>query len=145
MRVRASPYPNGLHCVQFALGGRVWPTERFVVSIAERFRGSALKRYAVLVTGNHEARFTSKWLTAAQWSERLSGKDYAGKKLDGHRHAYYLPQLDAQGRITGLVVCLAGAAGHALSPEEVEALSGVETLYWGSGDYPLRVVPLPLA
>jgi CRISPR-associated protein Csb2 len=136
--------PSDLRCVQFALGGRVWPTDRFVVSIAERFRGSALKRYAVLVTGNREARFTPKWLTAAQWSERLSGKDYTGKKLDGHRHAYYLPQLDAQGRITGLIVSLAAAAELAFSSEEVEALSAVETLYWGSGDYPLRVVPLPL-
>ena len=136
--------PSGLRCLQFALGGRVWPTQRFIVSIAERFRGSALKRYAVLVTGSGEARFTPKWLTAAQWSERLSGKDYAGKKLDGHRHAYYLPQLDAQGRITGLVVYLAGAAERAFSSEEIEALSAVETSHWGSGDYPLRVVPLPL-
>jgi CRISPR-associated protein Csb2 len=136
-------WPSNLHCLQFALGGRVWPTAEFIVSVAERFRSLALKRFAVLQTDSHDARFNPDHLRANQWSVTLSGKHHPSNGEPrialGHSHAYYLPQLDLTGRIAKLVVW----SKTPFTSAEVEALVSVERIDWGSGRYPLRVVPLP--
>ncbi|MBI5000050.1 MAG: type I-U CRISPR-associated protein Cas5/Cas6 [Euryarchaeota archaeon] len=132
-------YPKGIHHLQFALGGRVWPTEKFIVSIAERFRGSVLRQYAIIVTGNRDARFEPGFLSKEQWSENLSGKHYNGTLCTGHEHAFYLPWLD-EGNITRLIIW----SYNALTSDEIEACIRVEKIYWGDGRYPLRVIPLPV-
>jgi len=134
-------WPEGLHCVQFALGGRVWPTVKFLVSIAGGFRGIALKRYAQLKTGNRDARFDPDCLSESDWSVNLSGKSYGGdsRPVEGHKHAYYLPQLDGNGAVTRLAVW----SQTPFRRDEIRALCSVDSIYWGSGNYPLRVVCLP--
>jgi CRISPR-associated protein Csb2 len=132
-------WPDGLRCVQFALGGRVWPTAKFIVSVAERFRGIALKRFAQLKAGDPEARFEPAWLRESDWSVNLSGKSYDSRPAEGHRHASYLPQLDENGDLTRMIVW----SPTPFRGDEIRALCEVDRVYWGSGSYPLRVVYLP--
>lgn len=55
----------------------------------------------------------------------LGGKDADGRAMDGHQHAHYLPLLDNERRLPGLVVWVPGG----LPDDELKALTDVTRLY----------------
>ena len=111
--------------VRFRLAGIVLPPTKLVVSVAEAMRRQTFGRLK----------------SAGIRSRALSGHDSQGTSLahpDGrHLHAYWLPSdEDRDGTLDHIVV--AAAAG--LDAAEIDALCGVESLYWGGGDYPAKLL-----
>lgn len=73
-------------------------------------------------------------------SEVFSGKDFEGRPLEGHRHAYYIPSdEDGDGRIDHLTIVAAMGFGAA----EVKALDAMRRLKREQGE-PLNLVLLAL-
>jgi len=69
-------------------------------------------------------------------SRVLVGKDEAGRRLEGHGHAYYLPtDEDGDGRIDHVTVTAAAGFGAG----EVRALDRFRRLRWGDAE-PLRLL-----
>ncbi len=77
-------FPDDLNCVQFAVGGRVYPPLARWVKVTERFRGRVLKQLSVQITGDHRTHYDL--LTSEQKEELalLSGKDGEGHPIQGH-------------------------------------------------------------
>lgn len=144
LRPPVRPTPSGLHAMQFAVGGRVYPPPGRWVRIAERFRGKVLRRCAARITGDPRAHYDS--LSAAQKDELvlLTGKDATGAAAKGHRHAYFLLRPDDEGHPTRLIVW---RQSEPFTAVEIDAmLEASETpVTWESGapDWKLRLVPLP--
>lgn len=60
-----------------------------------------------------------------RYSAALMGKDASGTPLAGHRHAFFLPQADDDGRVHQIVIYASGG----LDPEAVRALRALQRLY----------------
>jgi len=88
------------------------------VSIAELFRLSAIR-------------------IRGEPSFALSGHAGPESRAGGHQHAFYLPQVDDQGRfITGLAVW----SEEGFTQKEMSALMSVDVLRWADGRFPARAV-----
>ena len=72
-------------------------------------------------------------------SRRLTGREADGSVATGHRHAFWMPEPDAEtGRLGGCTVWFPdGAAG--VDQREIDALLGVQRIF-GYDDYPILVV-----
>lgn len=140
-------HPKDIHLVQFAVGGRVYPTVRDWGRVTSWFRGRVLKNVAtqfgktsfVDLPDDLRIRFSG-----------ISGKDKNGKRLTGHQHAYFVLYPDEQGYPTRLVC-------YRPSPflvEEIEAMYAASRRPFGwrkshdavpsSDDWQVQMVPLPL-
>jgi CRISPR-associated protein Csb2 len=131
-----------LQLIQFAVGGRVFPREAAWTRITERFRGIALRRIAMELTGNFKARFSD--LSAEEKTEfsLMTGKGADGAALGGHQHANFWLLPDESGKPTRLV-CY---RSEPFSPIEYDALQSASEspIAWefGNPDWHLRLVPL---
>jgi len=136
--------PTGLHAMQFAVGGRVYPPPDRWICVAERFRGRVIRSMAAQMSGAPRAHYGS--LSAAQKDELvlLTGKDATGAAVKGHSHAYFLLRPDGEGNPTRLIVW---RHGKPFAAAEVDAMreASEAPVAWESGapDWKLRLVPLP--
>ena len=105
---------------RFALDAAVLPLLEETLPLAEQARRALMGLYgAVAASGSGSAQ-----------SEALAGKDATGRRLDGHRHAFYLPaDEDNDGRLDHLTVF----AEMGFGAEEVRALDRLRTLRFGEG------------
>ncbi len=133
--------------VQFAVGGRVYPTVEHWTRVTSWFRGRVLKQLA----RHHDANSFSE--LPPQLRLRycgISGKDEHGKPLAGHQHCYFCLNPDESGFPTRLI-CFRDSP---FLIEELEAIydAARRPFGWrGHGDgrssndeWQLQMVPLPL-
>lgn len=134
--------PKNIQCVQFAVGGHVFPPLAKWLKIAEQFRGSVLKQLS-LELSNEEHTFYMK-LPPEKRSEvaLISGKDATGTPLKGHGHAYFLIFPDQSRKPTRLVVW----RKTPFTQLELKALFNAtyRSIIWdhGTPEWALRVAPL---
>ncbi len=145
LRPPLRPARVGIHAVQFAVGGRVYPPPEHWIRVAERFRGRVIQRRAAQLSGSRGAHYGS--LSAAQKDELvlLTGKDAAGAAVKGpHPHAFFLLRPDGEGHPTRLIVW---RRCEPFTSVEIDAMiEAAETpVIWegGAEDWKLRLVPLP--
>ena len=142
----ASPKPERppASILQFAMGGRVFPTVAAWIRLTERFRGAALDAIARQMISGPRARFRD--LSPAEQSEfeLMTGKSADGKPLVGHRHAFFLLLPDNASHPTRLV-CFRREPFSSLEQDALLAASELPLSWnYGSGDWQLRAVPLPM-
>jgi len=100
-----------VQAARFALRGRAPVSLRQTVVVGDRMRSAAMSKYGR--SHNHRA------------SEILTGKDFDGAKLVGHRHAHWLPlDLDGDRLIDTVLVWAPGGLG----PDDVAALVEIRHL-----------------
>ncbi len=110
------------HIIRFALAGKVLPMAFDTLRWGELARKCAMSWY-----GRQNNRATSPV---------LSGKDAAGKPLEGHCHSFYLPtDEDGDGRIDHLTVWAPGG----LAKREFQAVLSVNTLNPGGPREPIQL------
>lgn len=129
--------------LQFAIGGRVFPPRKLWLRVTERFRGIVLRQIAQKRAGNPDARFHQLPPDVRAEYSLLTGKDEHGQRLTGHRHAAFFLIPDEEGRPSRLI-CY--RKEPFTSEEQVSILAASEApLAWDykSGDWRLRLVPLP--
>ena len=135
--------PQEIRCIQFAVGGRVFPPLRLWVKLAERFRGRAVKNLALALKPDSEGKYERLDREARHRLALLCGKDEEGKPLVGHRHAYFLLWPDEQGNPTRLIVW----RDEPFEQEEIEALlkASERPISWepAAPRWKVRLVPLP--
>jgi len=140
---RSRPKPQ---VVRFALDSTVLPLVTETLPVAEAARRAAMGIHGrITETDGQRGRSTV-----------FSGKDAENKRLEGHRHAYYLPtDEDGDGRLDHLTIV--GRSG--LDESEMRALDQIRELKTADREesgHPLRVLllgwgqlqdyqPLPLA
>ncbi len=105
---------------RFVLDGGVLPPLEDTLPLAEQARRALMALYGEAAgAGGGSGR-----------SEVFSGKDAAGRRLEGHRHAFYLPgDEDGDGRLDHLTV----HAEMGFGPGEVAALDRLRELRFGEG------------
>jgi CRISPR-associated protein Csb2 len=110
--------------LRFSLQCRIPISPKSTVDVAERFRQTALKRFAQAQGhGTH--------------SFALSGHPPAPDGVTGdHQHAHFQPLFDKEKGIEELVVW----APCGFTQPEIEALMKVSTVYWGASKHPIRPV-----
>lgn len=136
-------YPEHLSCIQFAVGGSVFPPLRQWVKVTDRFRGRVIRHLAAIVAPGSQGRYD---LLTSEQKDRLAlicGKDGQGQPLRGHRHAFFLLWPDENGWPTRLVVWRSSP----FTSDEVKALLAASEfpVAWDNGvpDWRVRLVPLP--
>lgn len=108
--------------VQFSLNGSHLPPLVKTVRVAEAFRSAVLAAFQV-VSGNRE-------------SFVLSGHEANGKPDHGHRHGFYLPVPDEDGKIVSVYVV---SPVERFSMAEMEALKLIRVLQWNRPSTRTRV------
>ena len=129
--------------VQFAIGGRVFPSPRYWLRITEKFRGIALRQLAHQLTGNRDAKFAELPPETRAKFSLFTGKGANDSVLAGHQHAAFFLIPDSQGKPSRLI-CWRNAPFT--DEEQTALLAAAEApLAWdfGSDDWKLRLVPLP--
>jgi len=136
-------HPSGLHCIQFAVGGRVLPPMHSWVRLTERFRGRVIKELAKLISPNSKGEYQLLDDHHRRKLSLISGKDEHGKPLSGHRHAYFLLWPDENGYPTRLLA----VRGDPFTHEEIEAMlrASERPIAWdyNSPEWKVRLVPMP--
>lgn len=136
-------HQNALHCIQFAVGGRIYPPLSHWVKITERFRGNVIRCLSRYISPNSDGRYDRLTCEEKNILSLITGKDGQGKPLLGHEHAFFILWPDDNGFPTRLIVW----RKHAFSRDEVEALlsASEKALTWdnSTSSWKLRVVPLP--
>lgn len=129
--------------LQFAIGGRVFPPQKYWLRITERFRGIVLRQIAIQETGDRSIKFHELPSNIREKYALLAGKDTDTTPLSGHRHASLFLFPDSTGNPSRLI-CWRKVP---FTAEEQNAfLIAAETpLAWdfGSDEWKLRLVPLP--
>ena len=108
--------------LEFSLQCRIPVPTKHVVSIAERFRNAAISIHK-------------------ESSYALSGHDRPEDLEMGHHHAFYLPQVAANGQYLDRLIVW---CSHGFTQREVDALMSVGVLRWAGGRFPIRPVFLRL-
>lgn len=138
-----SRYHDELHCAQFAVGGRVYPSLRHWVKITERFRGCVIRSLALLIAPDSGGRYDLLTPEQKEAMALMTGKDSQGQPLHGHRHAFFLLCPDGDGLPTRLVVW----RSEAFTANETNALLKASEwpLAWenDTDDWKVCLVPLP--
>jgi CRISPR-associated protein Csb2 len=136
-------YPSELRCLQFAVGGRVFPPVRLWVRVTERFRGRVLRELARIVSPYSDGDYSRLDMASREKLALMSGKDGHGKALEGHRHAYFLLLPDENKSPTRLVVF----RSEPFSAEEIEAMlrASEVPIVWdrSASEWKVSLVPLP--
>jgi CRISPR-associated protein Csb2 len=129
--------------VQFAIGGRVFPTLKHWLRITEKFRGIALRQLAQQLTGKHGAKFAELPPETRARFSLFTGKDTDGTTLVGHQHAAFFIIPDSQGKPSRLICWRKIPFAD---EEQTALLAAAETpLKWNFDidDWRLRLIPLP--
>jgi CRISPR-associated protein Csb2 len=127
LRVQKRPL---LTVARFAVDSNVLPLVEDTLKIAELTRRTLMGIYRRIEERKVHRNDPSEALPLPK-SEVLSGKDAEGNRLQGHRHAYYLPtDEDADGRVDHLTVIAAMGFG----PSEQKALDEIRRLKRDNGD-----------
>jgi CRISPR-associated protein Csb2 len=137
--------PGGIHAIQFAVGGRVYPPMAHWIRVAERFRGRVIQHCAARLNGHPRVHYDSLSGAHKDTLALLTGKDATGTALKGgHPHAYFLLRPDVDGNPTRLIVWRQGTP---FTTVEIEAMieATERSVAWENGapDWQLRLVPLP--
>jgi CRISPR-associated protein Csb2 len=147
--VSASPiihrmkYPDHLHCIQFAVGGCVYPPLRRWVKVTSRFRGRVIRCLGQIIAPASQGRYDL--LTPAQKDDLslICGKDGQLQLLRGHRHAFFLLWPDENGFPTRLIAWRSSP----FTTDEVKALLAASEypVSWDDStpDWNVRLIPLP--
>jgi CRISPR-associated protein Csb2 len=136
-------YPEHLSCVQFAVGGRVFPPLGRWVKVTDRFRGRVIRHLSAIAAPESQGHYDL--LTSEQKDELslICGKDGQGQPLRGHRHAFFLLWPDENGLPTRLIVWRSSP----FTSDEVKALLAASEfpIAWDNGvpEWRVRLVPLP--
>ncbi len=115
----------------FSLECRVPLLPKFAVPLSETFRGAANSKLCK-VYGDETSSFA------------LLGHDRPPDAEGDHQHAFYLP-MARQGDRNGFLSDLHIWCPYGFTQAEIEILLRIDTLYWGSGAYPVRPVLTALA
>jgi CRISPR-associated protein Csb2 len=145
---RKAKLPADLRIVQFAVGGRVYPTQAQWVRAIDRFRGCVLKHAARIVSGGECASYRELSPDLRDKLRLLSGKDGEGRPVQDHQHAYFFFYPDELGNPTRLIAYRHTPFDTVADPAfEVESLLAAsrEPVFWQGRDldWSLRIVPLP--
>jgi CRISPR-associated protein Csb2 len=136
-------HPKQLHCIQFAVGGRVFPPVRRWVKVTERFRGWVIRHLAMAIEPESRGRYDLLSVAQREKLALICGKDGQGQRLYGHCHAFFLLWPDDHGLPTRLLVW----RHDPFVDEEIEALlaASERPISWNDGtpEWELRLVPLP--
>lgn len=136
-------YPNEVHLLQFAVGGRIFPPKELWVKVAERFRGSVLRERLRQIVGDKNISYSSLDSMQKRKLMLLSGKDESEKPLENHQHAYFALLPDNNDQPTRLVVW----RETPFTQDEIDALlSASESEIWwdrSTSNWFLKIVPLP--
>lgn len=126
-RQRARRNRPEVYGVLYALESKVPPRIFTAVSFAERIRRKLMGLHKAIVGD------------PSRVSRKFSGKNAAGRPLDGHRHVFILPQdRNQDGRIDHvLVVCK-----EPLDANEQLALDRLETIWQSDGKPDVRFIPI---
>jgi len=138
-----SKYPRNLHLLQFAIGGRVFPSQERWVVVSERFRGMVLRERFIQITGETKVSYSSLTSEQRKAVSLISGKDANGQPLTNHQHAYFSIMPDADNQPVRLVVW----RETPFTADEIEAfLRATEReVLWdhSTPKWPLKLLPLP--
>ncbi|MGA2660424.1 MAG: type I-U CRISPR-associated protein Csb2 [Verrucomicrobiota bacterium] len=129
--------------IQFAVGGRVFPSRDSWIRLTERFRGAVLDALARILLADSRAKF--RYLPHEQQAQfcLLSGKTDANEALQGHLHLRLWLLPDHSGAPTRLV-CYRSKPFEAVEQDAFLAASELPiTWQYGNADWQLRLVPLP--
>lgn len=130
--------------LQFAIGGRVFPPQRYWLRITEKFRGIALRQLAQQLTGKRDAKFAGLPSEIRARFSLLTGKSADDTALTKHQHTTFFLIPDSQGKPSRLICW----RKEPFADEEQAALlaAAAAPLAWdfGSADWKLRLVPLPI-
>lgn len=134
-----------IQVVRYALDSTVLPLVTETLPVAEAARRTLMGIYGREVWRRlHGEEPYPQDSALRPKSEVFSGKDAAGNRLEGHRHAYYLPtDEDGDGRLDHLTVFT--AAGF--SPDEQRAFDRLHELRTGRESevrHPLRLLLLSM-
>lgn len=136
-------HPEGLRCVQFAVGGRVFPPVHLWVKLTERFRGRVIKELAMLISPESRGEYQRLDEANRRQLSMISGKDEQGKPFAGHRHAYFLLWPDESSQPTRLIVVREEPFTH----NEIEAMlmASEKPVAWdySAPKWKVRLVPIP--
>lgn len=136
-------YSSGLNCIQFTVGGHVYPPLNRWVKITERFRGHVIRCLAQNISPGSNGRYERLTLEEKNSLALITGKDGQGHPLRGHMHAFFILWPDAHGLPTRLVVW----RDKAFTEYEIEALlkAAEKPLAWDNNteNWKLRIIPLP--
>ncbi len=138
-RARQNRMERRLTVARYALDGPVLPLVTETLPLAEMMRRALMGVYRRIkehdLYGQHVPADAPRARSAI-----FSGKDDAGRPLNGHRHAFYLPSdEDGDGRIDHLTVIADGGFGAG----EFRALDRLRRLRFGDGE-PLNLLLLAL-
>jgi CRISPR-associated protein Csb2 len=132
-----------MNCIQFAVGGRVYPPLRRWTKITDRFRGRVIRHLATIIAPTSRGRYD---LLTSEQRVRLAlicGKDGQGHPLLGHRHAFFMLWPDENGAPTRLVLW----RSTPFTSEEMHAFSAAseQPISWDSAapEWRVRLVQLP--
>ena len=103
LSTRKARFPTGLRVIQFAVGGRVYPEPTQWVRVIDRFRGAVLKYAARILSGEENASYRELPTELRGELKLLSGKDSAGRPIQGHQHPYLILYPDEFGNPTRLI------------------------------------------
>lgn len=141
---RLAPNPRYGNCIQFAVGGVVYPPTELWIKIAERFRGSTIKQMIALMSDGRATAYEGLEVPEREKLTLLLGKHGDGRIAEGHRHAHFLLWPDETGAPSRLVVWRKDTL---LSRQECDAMLSASEwpISWGTGsaDWQVRLVPLP--
>ncbi|WP_319409593.1 type I-U CRISPR-associated protein Csb2 [uncultured Desulfosarcina sp.] len=117
-------------CVRYQLQSSVLPRVQETVQFAERIRGHLM--------GIHKKIHDDD---PSQVSQIFSGKGDNGKKLEGHRHAFYLPlDEDGDGRIDHLMV----VAAEPFNVSELKAMDRLRAVWQSKGRPDVNIILLSM-
>jgi CRISPR-associated protein Csb2 len=140
---RAEHEGHNYNYMQFAVGGRVFPSLHHWVKITERFRGRVIRSWIEANAPAARGRYDMLTLEQKDRLALITGKDRHGQPVRGHQHAYFFLWPDENDSPKRLIIWRATPFTRA----EVEALQDASQhkIAWEDGlpEWWLRVVPLP--
>lgn len=139
---RVGPVSQPLPLLQFAIGGRVFPSADSWIRITERFRGAVLDTLAKLLTGRHDAKFSSLSPELRLIHSLMTGKGSDGIPSDGHLHPFFW-LLPSPNGYPERLVCYRRTPFNSME-QEAMLIASERNLSWqfGNPDWVLRMVPL---
>ncbi len=142
-RTRTRREQRQVQVVRFVLDSAVLPLASETLPMAEEMRRKAINKFVDCVG---RRRYGSDWSWDAYRARKLSvplspvllGKDAEGnRRLDGHRHAFWLPtDEDGDGRLDHVTV----VAEEGFGSDDLRSLDRIRTLRRDEGAAPLRVL-----
>src|SRR5205823_3607959 len=82
-------YPPDAHVLQFAVGGRVYPSKPHWVKLTERFREEVIRQRCVQVTEGRTTRYRELSGEERGALALIRGLDGAGNRVDGQTTAFF--------------------------------------------------------